>query len=287
MLRYPNESRTSLGDLRNMRIRTPDGREIPFLTAAVASMERGFTMIRRVDRQRTISITANVDESRANANAVIADLEANFLPALIARNPGVSYSMEGEQRSQRETLDSLRDGLLLALFAIYALLAVPLRSYWQPLIIMSAVPFGFAGAVLGHFILDLPMSVFSLCGMVALAGVVVNDNLVLVDHINQERAAGRSIREAVMNAGVARFRPVWLTSLTTVAGLTPLILEREVQAQFLIPMATSLAAGVLFATATTLVLAPSFYLILDDIAGLFRQPDEQRSESSGATEAEA
>jgi len=269
MLRYPEANRTSYGDLRNMRIRTPNGGEIPFVTSAVASTGRGFSAIRRVDRRRTISVTANVDDARGNANEVVADLEANFWPTMAADFPGVSYSFEGEQRSQREAIESLGGGLLAALFAIYLLLAIPFRSYWQPLIGMSVVPFGFIGAAWGHILLGLSMSVFSLCGVVALSGVVVNDSLVLVSFVNRERKRRRFVRQAATEASVARFRPVLLISLTTAAGLMPLILEREVQAQFLIPMAVSLAAGVLFATAITLALVPSIYLILDDLGRIF------------------
>lgn len=273
MLRYPEHERRSFADLRSIRIRTPSGEELPFLTTAVASIGRGFSEIRRVDRQRTISITGNVDETLANANEVTRQLETRILPAVLSAHPGISYSLEGEQRTQRETIESLKDGLIFALFIIYVLLAIPFRSYWQPLIVMSAVPFGFVGAVWGHIALGMAMSIFSLCGVVALAGVVVNDSLVLVSFVNRRRDAGGSVRQAAIEAGSARFRPVWLTSLTTSAGLAPLILEREVQAQFLIPMAVSLAAGVLFATAITLLLVPSIYLILEDMRSLFGSGD--------------
>ncbi len=284
MLRYPEEDRRSFADLRNMRIRTPDGQQLPFLATAEAAIGRGFSEIRRVDRQRTISITANVDETLANANEVIRYLETSLLPTLTASYPGVTYSLEGEQRTQRETVASLANGLLVALFVIYILLAIPFRSYWQPFIVMSVVPFGFVGAVWGHIALGLSMSIFSLCGMVALAGVVVNDSLVLVSFVNRRREEGSSIRQAAMEAGAVRFRPVWLTSLTTASGLAPLILEREVQAQFLIPMAVSLASGVLFATAITLILVPSIYLILADIGSLFGRPDSaEASELESAT----
>lgn len=285
MLRYPEEDRRSFADLRNIRIRTPEGQEVPFLATAVATIGRGFSEIRRVDRQRTISITGNVDETVANANEVIRYLENSLLPTLTAAYPGVTYSLEGEQRTQRETVASLANGLIVALFAIYILLAVPFRSYWQPLIVMSVVPFGFVGAVWGHIALGLSMSIFSLCGMVALAGVVVNDSLVLVSFVNRRREEGGTLRQAAMEAGSTRFRPVWLTSLTTSAGLAPLILEQEVQAQFLIPMAVSLASGVLFATAITLILVPSIYLILEDFGSLFaRQAPTETTKLDSATE---
>lgn len=265
MVRYPEDERRSLGDLENMRIRTPDGAEVPFSEVAVASLGRGFSTITRADRRRTINVSAEVDEAQVTANEVLADLEANFLPELLApyRN-AVSYSLEGEQRSQMESMEALGKGYLAALFVIYVLMAIPFKSYVQPLIVMSAVPFGVVGAVWGHVFMDLSMSILSMCGIVALTGVVVNDSLVLVSFINQHRNDGLALHKAILEAGVVRFRPILLTSLTTAAGVTPLMLERSVQAQFLIPMAVALAFGVLFATFITLALVPSIYLILED-----------------------
>jgi len=265
MVRYPEDERRSLGDLENMRIRTPEGAEVPFSEVAVASLGRGFSTITRADRRRTINVSAEVDEAQVTANDVLADLEANFLPELLApyRN-AVSYSLEGEQRSQMESMEALGKGYLAALFVIYVLMAIPFKSYVQPLIVMSAVPFGVVGAVWGHVFMDLSMSILSMCGIVALTGVVVNDSLVLVSFINQHRADGLALHKSILEAGVIRFRPILLTSLTTAAGVTPLMLERSVQAQFLIPMAVALAFGVLFATFITLALVPSIYLILED-----------------------
>jgi multidrug efflux pump subunit AcrB len=270
MVRYPEDRRTSLGDLEQMRVRTPDGGEVPFSTVARAEMGRGFASIRRVDRRRTISVTAEVDEAQANPGEVLADLEANFLPELLATHPGVSYTLEGQQRSQAESMGALSKGFAVALFVIYAMMAIPFGSYIQPAIVMSAVPFGIVGAIWGHAAMGLPISLLSMFGVVALAGVSVNDSLVLVDFINRENRGRGSLKDAVIRAGTSRFRPILLTSLTTAAGVTPLILEKEVQAQFLIPMAVSLAAGVLFATVITLALVPAIYLILEDILNFFR-----------------
>jgi multidrug efflux pump subunit AcrB len=265
MVRYPEEHRRSLGDLEAARIRTPDGGEVPFSTVAQAQQGRGFATITRVDRQRAINVTAEVDEAVANANEVIADLQAGFLADLLARHPGVTYSLEGEQRDQVESVQALMDGFVVALFAIYAMMAIPFRSYLQPLIVMSAIPFGIVGAIWGHILMGLDVSLLSLCGVIALAGVVVNDSLVLVDFVNSHRAATGKIKEAVIAAGTTRFRPILLTSLTTAAGVTPLMLERSVQAQFLIPMAVALVFGVLFSTFITLGLVPSLYVILEDL----------------------
>lgn len=274
MVRYPASARRSLGDIETMRIRTADGAEVPFGAVARAEPGRGFAAIRRADRQRVIAVTAEVDERRVSPNSIVAAVKARDLPAVLAAHPGVSYRLQGEQREQQEFLDAMFRRFGLALLMIYALLAIPLRSYVQPFIIMSAIPFGMAGAILGHVLMRWDLSMFSVIGMVALSGVVVNDSLVMVDWINRRRRQGASLAEAVRTAGVARFRPILLTSVTTFAGLTPLLLERSLQAQFLIPMAISLAFGVMFATGVTLVLVPAIYLILDDAARLLDRAEE-------------
>jgi multidrug efflux pump subunit AcrB len=265
MVRYPEAQRRSLADLENLRIRTPDGGEVPFYTVARAERGYGFASIQRTDRRRVIGVTADVDQHFANANQVIADVERNVLPQILADHPGLSYGLEGEQREQEEGLASLGRSYAFALFLIYALLAIPLRSYAQPLIIMAVIPFGLVGAIVGHVIMGLEFSMMSLFGVVALSGVVVNSSLVLVDGVNRRRAEGSALLEAVGAASVSRFRPIVLTSLTTFAGLTPLLLEDRLGARFLIPMATSLAFGVIFATAISLFLLPSAYLVLEDL----------------------
>jgi multidrug efflux pump subunit AcrB len=264
VVRYPEEERRAIADLENMRIRTADGSAVPFSTVARASLGNGFASIRRVDRRRVVAVTADVDNAVTNAGQVLADLQLHDLPEVGEIFPGVQVSIEGEQREQKEFLASLQRGWLIALLGIYALLAIPLRSYVQPVIIMSAIPFGLVGAVWGHVFLGLAFSMFSLIGLVALSGVVVNDSLVLVDWVNRERAGGAGLRQALVSAGTARLRAILLTSATTFAGLTPLLLETSVQARMLIPMATSLAFGVVFATVITLLLVPAYYLILDD-----------------------
>jgi len=248
-----------------MMVRLPDGTDVPFKTAAEAVDGRGFPTISRVSMRRTLKVTAEVDSKVGDAGVVRGDLEATVLPGLVGRYPGLAWGFEGEQKEQRKTLDGLGRNFILALLAIYALMAVPFRSYFQPLIVMTAIPFGMVGAFWGHILVGMDLNVLSLCGMIALAGVVVNDNLVLVDTINRGRAEGRELLGVVRDAGARRFRPILLTSMTTFAGLTPLMLEPSLQARFLIPMAVSLAYGVLFATAVSLVLVPCLYLILEDI----------------------
>jgi multidrug efflux pump subunit AcrB len=281
MVRYPESERRSLADLENLRIRTPEGGEVPFYAVATADMTRGYSTIKRVDRARAINVTADVDESRGNAAEILADIRANVLPALALDQPGVTYSMEGEQRSQREMFESLGRTYLLVMVLIYSLLAIPLRSYGQPLIIMAVIPFGLVGAIAGHIIMGLNMSMMSTFGSVALSGVVVNSSLVLVHSVNRRRKEGSSMEQAVCEAGASRFRPIVLTSLTTFAGLGPLLTEKSMGAQFVIPMGVSLAFGVLFATVISLFLVPCGYLILEDIKRLFLPGEQEPPQEPG------
>jgi len=271
MVRYPESERRSLGDMENMRIRTPEGQEVPFSQVAVVHRGRGFSSIDRVDRRRAVNVTAMVDENVANTNEIIADLQTAALPEIMAKHPGILYSFEGQMAEQRDTIGGLKRGFTIALIAIFALLAIPLRSYAQAVVIMTAIPFGLVGAVWGHLIMGMNLTILSMFGIVALTGVVVNDALVMVDFINRHRRQGGRLIDAVRNAGVVRFRPILLTSLTTFAGLTPLLLEKSMQAKFLVPMAVSLAFGVIFATAITLILIPSGYMIMEDVKSLFRR----------------
>jgi multidrug efflux pump subunit AcrB len=275
MVRYPEEERLSIANLERMRIRLPGGVEVPFSEVAEAVPGRGYASILRVDRRRAINVTADIDSSVASAGAVIESLATDVLPEILANYPGVTYTFEGQQAEQRETIAGLTRGFIIAMLVIFALLAIPLRSYIQPVIIMIAIPFGIVGAVLGHIALGYDLSILSMFGLVALTGVVINDGLVMVDFINRfrERRKG-DIHRAVREAGVARFRPILLTSLTTFVGLFPLLLEKSMQARFLIPMAVSLAFGVLFATLITLILIPTAYIVLEDVVGLVRRPEK-------------
>ena len=265
MVRYPRDDRRSVGNLENMRIRTPDGGEVPFNQVAVVEPGRGFALIRRVDRNRAVNVTASVDAAVTSSGQVVADLEARILPEVLAQYPGVFYTFEGAQAEITDAVDGLQRGFVLALLMIFALLAVPLKSYLQPLIIMSAIPFGLVGAVWGHLLLGLDVTMMSMFGLVALTGVVVNDSLIMVDFINRKRDVYQNIGVAVREAGVNRFRPILLTSLTTFFGLVPLMVDRSFDASFVVPMAVSLAFGVLFATFITLILVPTTYMILEDV----------------------
>jgi multidrug efflux pump subunit AcrB len=271
MVRYPAGQRRSLSDLENLRIRTPEGGEVPFYAVARAEEGVGYATIKRRDRQRVINVTADVNREEGNEGEILSDLEGDFLPTLVAQFPGLSYSFEGAQREQRKAMAALVRNYLFAIVAIYALLAVPLRSYSQPLIIMAVIPFGLVGAVLGHLIRGIDLSMMSVWGIVALTGVVVNASLVLVHSVNQHRTDGVPLDEAVRHAGVSRFRPIVLTALTTFVGLLPLLFERSVSAQFLIPMGTSLGFGVLFSSMVSLILVPCSYVILEDLGRFFRR----------------
>lgn len=271
LVRYPEKERRSLGNIENMRIRTPAGEEVPFSQVAEVTMEQGYASIERAQRLRVIKVLADVDEKRSNADEIREDLVKRYLPTLKTNHPDLRYTIEGEGKEKKESLADVRSGFIIALFCIYALLAVPFKSFSQPLIVMSAIPFGIVGAVWGHLIMGFNISIISLFGIVGLTGVVVNDSLVLIDQVNQIRLKGFSAQEAVAQSAAIRFRAIILTSLTTFAGLTPMLMEQSIQAQFLIPMAVSLGFGVMFATAITLILIPCGYLILEDLIGVVRR----------------
>lgn len=275
MVRYPKAERESAGDLESIRIRLADGTEVPLARVATFEHGRGYSVIQRADRKRSIRVTADIDKGNpdANANEVVATLTSETLDELPKRFPGTTWAFQGEQRDQRKAMEELQFYGLLALLGIYILLAIPLRSYTQPLIVMAVIPFGIIGAVAGHLLLGLELSIMSMCGIVALAGMVVNDSLVLVDYVNRMRAKGESLHEAALQAGRKRFRAVFLTTATTVAGLAPMVFETDIQGKFLIPMAVSLAGGIAFATVITLFLVPCVYLIMEDLRNLIFRPE--------------
>lgn len=266
IVRYPENERKSIASLENMRIRPNNTEqiEIPFSSVAEAELGRSFSSIVRIDRNRAINVTSDADKEKANLEAIKSDL-VEQLDSIVARYPGMAYTLEGEAREQQEQMASLRIGGAIVFFAIYAMLAIPFKSYFQPLIVMSVIPFGLVGAVIGHIIMGYSLSMMSLFGMLALSGVVVNDSLVMVDYINKRRREGFTLREAVFTAGVRRFRAIILTSVTTFAGLVPMMFEKSTQAQFVIPMGISLGWGIIFATAVTLIMVPINYLFLEDL----------------------
>ncbi len=264
MVRYPIEERKSIADLENMRIRTPNGDEVPFQSVAEISYGKGYSRISRLNRERTITVSANIDPARVEPQEIIRSIRSEFIPDLLARHPGVRHGLEGASEEQNQFLFDLGIAFIAALFLIYALIAIPLHSYSQPLIIMSVIPFGLIGAVIGHVIMGMSISMFSMFGLIALAGVVVNDSLIMIDFINKARIEGKPIRQAVVESGTARFRAIILTSFTTAAGLMPILMETSSQAQYVIPTAISISFGIVFATVITLFLIPSLYMLQED-----------------------
>lgn len=280
MVRYPQDARNSVGHLETMRVRAPNGQDVPFDQVAEIKMGKGYDSIIRVDGKRSVTVSAAVNADLVEPNKVTMEMIGEVIPDILKRYPRVDFKLQGNSREQMEAMGSLGKGLLFALFAIYALLAVPLRSYSQPIIIMSVIPFGIFGAIVGHLLLGHAVSVLSICGIIALSGVVVNDSLIMVDFVNRARAEGHRLIDAAINAGTQRFRAIILTSLTTFMGLVPIMFERSLQAQVVIPMAISLAFGILFATVITLLLVPALYVILDDFRQLFRKPARAQVGSS-------
>lgn len=268
MVSYVESDRQSLGAIENLRIRTRSGAAIPFHEVAQTKMVRGYSMIPRMDGQRRARVQADVDERYANAEQVVQDLEAAYLPDLQQRYPGVRYVIDGQRKRISESLSSLVRASTVAGVVMIALLGTILRSYAQPIIIMAAIPLGMVGAVVGHALMGYPLTLMSVFGMVALAGIVVNDSLVLVDRVNLNVLSGQGVFDAVAGAGEARFRAVVLTSVTTVAGLLPFLAERSTQALTLIPMAISIAFGLIFATVLTLFVVPALFLLVNDLKRL-------------------
>jgi multidrug efflux pump subunit AcrB len=264
MVRLPESQRESEFDIEQLLIRTPAGTDVPLMQVAQVTRGRAYTSIDRHNGRRTVTVSADVVPIN-ETNQVLANLKEEILPQLVRDYPGLTYSFEGRQAEIRKSLSSLGSGFLIAMGAVYFLLAVPFRSYIQPAIVMTAIPFGLVGAVIGHIIMGYSLSVISLMGIVALSGVVVNDALVMMDFANQRRGEGNTPFDSIHGAGIRRFRPILLTTLTTFGGLSPMIFETSRQARFMIPMAISLGYGILFATLITLLIVPCLYMIVEDV----------------------
>ena len=285
MVRYPQEQRKSLADFREIRVRTSDGDELPITELADVTVSRGYSEINRLNQKRAITVTANLDETKGNAKDITTKLSEEFLPVLQEKYPDIRISWEGQQQQTAESIQSLGIGFALALLVMYLLLVIEFRSYFQPILVLVIIPFGIIGAVFGHAIMGLPLTLFSIFGLVSLTGVVVNDSIVLLDFINHRVRAGEPIRESLQESGARRLRPVFLTSVTTVAGLYPMLMEKSFQAQVLVPMATSLAFGIIMSTFIVLFLVPClywYYLQLSRWYG-FDPSDVPDAESIGLT----
>ena len=310
MVRYPEEDRNSLVSFDDIRVDGGDGIQRPIRELAEVEFSRGYSEINRIDQRRSITVSADLDEKEANAKQIIEQLQGNlsrgerirnmlapifgwdvveqkqaFIPELLKKYPSLQIRWEGQQEQDTESVGSLMTGLAVAMIATFVLLTMEFNSYGQPLVVMGVIPFGIVGAIWGHAILGLPITLFSMLGLVALTGVVVNDSIVLVDFINARTRAGVALDEAVIEAGQRRFRPVLLTSLTTVAGLLPILMETSFQAQLVIPMATSLCFGLMLSTVLVLVLVPTFYTVYGRMFGIKTYPDLQAQTSASQTSA--
>ncbi len=266
MVRYPSDERRSMQDLYNARIRLADGTETSLRTVATLTESRGYSSIDRVDGARIVLVSAQIDTAMATPTEVNDVLQQEVLPALQEEYRGLKFKQAGRSQAQAEDMASLGSLALVALLVIYVMIASQLRSYAQPLVIMSAVPFGAGGALIGHFVLGFDLSFVSVFGIIALSGVVVNDSLILIDRYNRfRRESDLEPIEAIIAATQRRFRPIVLTTVTTALGLTPMLFETSIQAQFMIPMALSLATGIVFASVIILFVVPILVLIEEDL----------------------
>ena len=281
MVRYPEEDRKSLARFDDIRVDGGDGVQRPITELADVSVSRGYSEINRIDQKRSITVSSDIDEKVGNAKEIVGNLQKTFMPDLLKKYPSLRVRWEGQQEQDTESVRSLGIGLGIALIAMYVLLTMEFTSYGQPMVVMTIIPFGIVGAVIGHWVMGIPLTLFSTLGLVALTGIVVNDSIVLVDFINSAVRGGMPLNQAVLEAGARRFRPVMLTSLTTIAGLAPILTETSFQAQLVIPMAASLCFGLMTSTVLVLVLVPTFYLIYARIFGV--TVDEKSPEAAGAT----
>ncbi len=289
MVRYPREDRRRLAALDELRVRTGDGIERPITELAEIEIVRGYSELNRLDQRRSITVSADVDEAVANARNIVAFLRTEFLPEVLRDYPGVQVRWEGQQEQTEESISSLFRGFGVAILVMFVLLSFELKSYWQPLLILLVIPFGAIGAIAGHALLGMPLTMFSMFGLVGLTGIVVNDSIVLVDFINARVRSGMPLNEALIEAGRRRFRPVMLTTVTTIGGLLPILLETSLQAQILIPMATSIAFGEVFATVVVLGLVPVGYSICTSVfgAGLHEEDEPATQQHAGGEHPES
>ncbi len=264
-VRYTADERSRISDFKKVYIRTPDGREVPLLSVADITFAPGFSTISRTDGLRRIKVTAEVNNRKANSGEIFAELGRTTFKELKHDYPGIHLAMQGSKKNTRESFASLKVGFPIAMVGIFVIIATIFRSYIQPFIILFTIPFGIIGAILGHLLLGYSLSMMSIFGMVALSGVVINDAIVLIERVNENLSGGMKLFDAIIQGGARRFRAIFLTSISTIGGLAPLIMETDMQAKFLIPMALSVAGGVAFATGLTLILIPSLLVIINDL----------------------
>jgi multidrug efflux pump subunit AcrB len=263
-LQYPRQQQATLASLNSMQVVAPSGERVPLSIVASWQTQRGFDIMRHVDGQLAVTVVGEVDKTVNNANLILQTLQQTTLPELQLKY-GINYSLEGQNARQAETMGDMKIGLLIGLSMIYIVLAWVFGSYGWPLVVMMAIPFGLVGAIMGHWWMGIDMTILSLFGFFGLSGIVVNDSIILVSFYKQLREAGLSVQEALEEAAVQRVRAVLLTSLTTIAGLTPLLFETSLQAQFLIPMATAIAFGLMFSTLLILLVIPSMLSLYEQL----------------------
>jgi multidrug efflux pump subunit AcrB len=286
MVRYPDADRETTASLDSMFIRTPQGDEVPFSSVAKLEVKEGFNATTHINFRRAVEVRAGADEDKVEPTRISNEIVRNFLPELAERYPGLKYYLSGMSEETEKMARSMIIGFGLAMFVIYALLAIPTRSYLQPLIIMGVIPFGIIGAVIGHMLTGYAISMMSFLGIIALSGVVVNDSLIMVDYINRALLDGTPKTQAIVQAGTQRFRAIMLTSATTFLGLIPILMEKSAQVQTVVPMAISLAFGIVFATVITLILVPSLYMILDDLDSWWKRGREIEEDPVAQEEAD-
>ena len=282
MIRYPLEQRSAVGHVEDVLIQTPTGAELPLSQLADITLTDGVTRIRRENGNRTINVWAKVDAEQVEPHKVASEIRDNFMPELLRKYPTVKSELSGRIQEEMESQSEQLRNFALSIMVIFALLAIPLKSYSQPLMIIMVIPFGIVGAMLGHMMLGMDLNLFSMFGITAAAGVVINDSLVMVDYVNKTRAQGVPLKDAVLFSGCKRFRAIMLTSFTTFIGLVPIMLETSMQAKMVIPMAVSLAFGVLFATVVTLVMIPSLYLVIEDIKNMIKRKKQKSASADNA-----
>jgi multidrug efflux pump subunit AcrB len=293
MVRLPEEDRTSISQLGELYVRGDDGEQYPISEVADLEVKRGYAEINRLDQKRSITISADLDEHEANAEETIAAFKSQWLDGKLKDHPRLSVNWEGQAEQTRESMNSLFRGFVVSMAAIYFLLALQFRSYFQPFMIMFVIPFGLIGAIAGHFVMGLDIALFSMFGLVALTGVVVNDSIVLVEFINQQIEEGIPLKRALLDASGTRFRPIMLTGITTVVGLFPMLLETSFQAQFLIPMATSICFGLMMTAPLAIFQVPVFYLLyakammpgypIEETDPPYLRPDDDHGEAPQAS----
>ncbi|MEM8735440.1 MAG: efflux RND transporter permease subunit, partial [Planctomycetota bacterium] len=280
MVTYPRDARRSLTNFEEVRVRLEDGVERPITELAEIEVVRAYSEINRIDQARSITVSSNLDEDVGNAAEIIMDLQENFVPDLLRSYPDLRVRWEGQQEQREESFASMFAGFAVALMIMFVLLAIEFKSAMQPILVMLIIPFGALGAVVGHLIMGIPLTLFSFYGIVALTGIVVNDSIVLIDFINSRVRAGMPVQQAIKESGSRRFRPVLLTTVTTIGGLTPILLEKSIQAQILVPMATSIAFGEFFATIVVLYLVPVSYSLYWSAGGSLDVIDSEETDEA-------